>query len=196
MKRRGASFAAAYERFSALKSGMSAPDQSRVQQHFDAYRDVEGRLTRAPDLTNLACHSSDMPPSQLNLGDPLKLSDRMQLMVDQAVLALACDVSRVLTLSWTFAATNQIFSFLPGFDTPTGSDGSPSPDGHHPAVTTRTTAPMIHRPPVIARRTRSSVASSVGTRNACRRSSLRWVMCVSPMVRRCSTTRWWSSSTS
>ncbi|PZR13174.1 MAG: hypothetical protein DI536_12850 [Archangium gephyra] len=129
MKRRGASFAAAYERFSALKGGMSSPDQTRLQQHFDAYRDVETRLTRAPDLTNLACHSPDAPPSMMNLGDPLKLPDRMQLMMDQAVLALACDVTRVMTLSWTFAATNQVFSFLPGFNSGTGGL---SPDGHHP----------------------------------------------------------------
>ncbi|MGV3624446.1 MAG: DUF1552 domain-containing protein [Archangium sp.] len=130
MKRRGASFAAAYERFGALKSRMTSPDQARLQQHFDAYRDVEARLTQAPDLTNLACHSPGAPPSMMNLGDPLTLPQRMQMMMDQTVLALACDVTRVATLTWTFAATNQVFSFLPGFNDGTG--GGLSPDGHHP----------------------------------------------------------------
>lgn len=132
MNRRRSSFAAAYSRFEELKGHLHAPDRARLQQHLDAYRDVEARLTQAPDLTNLACHSPDRPDANLNLGDPLSFPQRMQLMMDQAVLALACDVTRVVTLSWTFAATNQIFSFLPGFTAPVNPDGSPSPDGHHP----------------------------------------------------------------
>jgi hypothetical protein len=132
MNRRRSSFAAAYSRFEDLKGHLRTPDRARLQQHLDAYRDVEARLTQAPDLTNLACHSPDRPDANLNLGDPLSFPQRMQLMMDQAVLALACDVTRVITLSWTFAATNQIFSFLPGFTAPVNPDGSPSPDGHHP----------------------------------------------------------------
>lgn len=132
MNRRKSSFAASYARFTELKGRLQTPDASRLQQHLDAYRDVEARLTEAPDLTNLACHSPDAPAANLRLNDPLELPARMQLMMDQTVLALACDVTRVVTLSWTFSATNQIFSFLPGFTAPVAADGSPSPDGHHP----------------------------------------------------------------
>lgn len=131
MARRAASFSVAYERFGALKGGMATPDQKRLQQHFDAYRDVELRLTQAPNVNNLACHAP-ADPGNLNLGDALTLPARMQLMMDQLVLAMACDLTRVSTITWTFAATNQIFSFLPGFDAPLGVGGAPSPDGHHP----------------------------------------------------------------
>ncbi|MFT3712994.1 MAG: DUF1552 domain-containing protein [Archangium sp.] len=131
MARRSAAFSTAYERFTALKSGMASPDQKRLQQHFDAYRDVQLRLTQAP-VVNMSCHAPAAPASNLNLGDALTLPARMQLMMDQAVLGLACDLTRVMTITWTFAATNQIFSFLPGFDAPLGPGGAPSPDGHHP----------------------------------------------------------------
>ncbi len=132
MNRRRSSFEASYTRFEELKGHLGTPDRARLQQHLDAYRDVQARLTQAPDLTNLACHSPDAPAANLNLGDPLKFPERVKLMMDQTVLALACDVTRVATLSWTFPATNQIFSFLPGFTAPLGAGGSPSPDGHHP----------------------------------------------------------------
>jgi Protein of unknown function (DUF1552) len=132
MRRRKSSFEAAYARFKDLKSTLPAGHQLALQQHLDAYREVETRLTQAPGSTSAACHSPDAPPANLNLADPLKLPDQLQLMMDQTVLALACDVSRVFTLSWTYAATNQIFSFLPGFTAPIGPGGAPSPDGHHP----------------------------------------------------------------
>jgi hypothetical protein len=132
MARRAAAFSGAVERFTALKSGMATPDARRLQQHFDAYRDVQLRLTQAPSVNSLECHAPDAPPANLNLSDALTLPQRMQLMMDQAVLGLACDLTRVMTISWTFAATNQIFSFLPGFDAPLGPGGAPSPDGHHP----------------------------------------------------------------
>jgi hypothetical protein len=132
MNRRKSSFEAAYARYRELEGHLRTPDRTRLRQHLDAYRDVEARLTQAPDLTNLACHSPDEPAANLNLGDPLTYPARMQLMTDQAVLALACDVTRVVTLAWTFSATNQVFSFLPGFTAPVNPDGSPSPDGHHP----------------------------------------------------------------
>lgn len=132
MSRRKASFEAAYARFGALKSSMTSPDQQRLQQHFDAYKNVETRLTQAPNLSNLECHSPTAPASNLNLDDPFTFPQRVQTMIEQMTLALACDVTRVMTVSWTTAATNQVFSFLPGFSTSSGAGGAPAPDGHHP----------------------------------------------------------------
>jgi hypothetical protein len=130
MKRREAVFEASYARYQSLKPGLVGPDQQRLQQHFDAYKEIQDRLTKLPSSGGNNCHSPDAPPAILNINDPATLPVRGKMMMDQTVLAMACDVSRVFNLSWTFAATNQIFSFLPGFDTPHGS--GVSPDGHHP----------------------------------------------------------------
>ncbi|MBL8957552.1 MAG: DUF1552 domain-containing protein [Myxococcaceae bacterium] len=132
MKRRGRAMELAYARFQGLESGLAAPDRTRMQQHFDAYRDIEQRLTELPMVTSSACRSPMAPASNLNINDPLTLPARGKLMMDQAVLAMACDVSRVFTLSWTHSATNHVFSFLPGFTTMPGPNNEPSPDGHHP----------------------------------------------------------------
>ncbi|MBL9039291.1 MAG: DUF1552 domain-containing protein [Archangium sp.] len=132
MNRRAAVFEAAYGRFDAIKSGLATPDRERLAQHFDAYKSIFDRLTQLPPAPTASCHSPDAPPSVLNLNDPLQLPVRGKLMIDQMVLALACNVSRVINFSFTFAATNQVFSFLPGFTAPAGPQGQISPDGHHP----------------------------------------------------------------
>lgn len=130
MSRRRASFEVAWQRFSALKGGLHPVDAQRLQQHLEAYQAVEARLTQAPDLTNLACHSPDQP-APINGNDPLAYPSRVGTMIEQLTLALACDVTRVVTMSWTFAATNQSFGFLPGFTSSTDA-GTPTSDLHHP----------------------------------------------------------------
>lgn len=132
MRRRKSAFDAAYGRFQELQGRLTTPDRTRLERHLDAYRDVEARLTTPPMVSAPSCHAPATPPSQLNLNDPLRLPDLVSMMMDQTVLALACDLTRVVTLSWTFAASNQIYSFLPGFTAPIGPSGEPSPDGHHP----------------------------------------------------------------
>jgi hypothetical protein len=130
--RRKSALDVAFARFRELEGGLTSVDRTRARQHFEAYRDVEARLTTPPMVTSPACRAPMTPPAQLNLDDPLRLPDFVSMMVDQTVLALACDVTRVATLSWTFAASNQVYSFLPGFTAPIGPNGEPSADGHHP----------------------------------------------------------------
>lgn len=129
MRLRSAVFESSYARFRALEPSLQAPDRARLNQHFDAYKHIQDRLTRLPPAAGNQCHSPDAPAANLNLHDPLGLPARGRLMMDQMVLALACNVTPVITMSWTFAATNQVFSFLPGFG---NSPFGPLPDGHHP----------------------------------------------------------------
>ncbi len=131
MARRSAVFDAAYARYTGIKSNLSTPDQTRLEQHFEAYRDIRSRLTTPPMVSSPACRSPG-EPSLVNLNDAMTLPVRAKSMIDQMVLALACDVTRVITWTWTYAATNLVYSFLPGFTAPLGAGGSPSPDGHHP----------------------------------------------------------------
>ncbi len=132
MKRREAVFEAAYAQYQQLKPSLVSPDQARLQQHFDAYKEIQDRLTQLPGAGGSNCHSPAKPPAVLNLNDPMTMPQRGKMMLDQTVLAMACDVSRVFNLSWTFAATNQVFSFLPGFANPDPTNYVPVPDGHHP----------------------------------------------------------------
>lgn len=130
MRRRSAVFEHAYARFRAIDGSLNVPDKQRLAQHFDAFKEIHDRLTTLPPVS-AQCHSPARPPTVMNLNDPIALPTRGKLMMDQMVLALACNVSQVFNMSWTFAATNQVFSFLPGFGLPDPT-GMVSPDGHHP----------------------------------------------------------------
>lgn len=96
------------DRVTALQSKLGREDRERLDQHLSGIRDLELRLTRLqagpPDLA--ACARPAGPTSTEKLADPF-LNHRA--LADMMVMALACDQTRVLTMSFMTPVSNYLF---------------------------------------------------------------------------------------
>lgn len=103
-----------------LKGRLGVADQQRLEAHTDAVRDLEQRLARLqedpPDLA--ACTAPGAPPESIpDIDGRPQLSVRNRAFCDLMAMALACDLTRVFTLSQHRAISNVLY---PGRS-----------DGHH-----------------------------------------------------------------
>lgn len=93
-----------------LAGSLSGADKIRLEQHFDEIRQIEKRLVTAPVASTGAAGSCTLPASPGN--DPATGSDvfggwssetiRGDLMTDMIAMALACDLTRAVSLQLTF----------------------------------------------------------------------------------------------
>src|SRR5262249_49681835 len=74
-----------------LQKRLGATDRARLQAHLDSLTELEKRLTM-----KAACNSGVLMPGATN-DDTQKLPDMMREMIDVLVLALSCDLTRVVT---------------------------------------------------------------------------------------------------
>ena len=99
--------------YSSLSKRLGTDDRKRIDQHFNAIREIETRLDLAVPGAG-ACAKPAQPPTYDSLdaigdaGYPLM----GKLMMDLMVTALSCDRTRVITLLWEHAAENQRFPFI------------------------------------------------------------------------------------
>lgn len=93
----------------ALSNRSSSADKLKIEAHLDAVREVEKRN----DLGVSACEA----PTSVTDIDP-EANDNFpavsRQMLDQLVLSLACDLTRVASLQWSRAAGQVDFNWLPG----------------------------------------------------------------------------------
>ena len=107
---------AVMEQTADLESRVGTADKARLDQHLSGIRDLETRLRRMEeDPPNLAsCERPDLPGDDPSFTD---LLEQGRVMADLAVMALACDQTRVLSFTLTGPVDNFVY---PGID-----------DGHH-----------------------------------------------------------------
>jgi hypothetical protein len=79
-----------------LQGSLGTPDRQRVDQYFDAIRQVELRLQRV-EKQNAESPTLEAGVSR-PLGAPEKFEDHIRLMMDLEVLAFQSDITRVTTL--------------------------------------------------------------------------------------------------
>lgn len=82
-----------------LRSRLGATDLARLDQHFEAVRDLELRIARLQeDPPNLAaCVRPDAPDDIADIDGRPQMSARSRVITDLVTMAFACDVTRVLT---------------------------------------------------------------------------------------------------
>lgn len=99
--------------YGSLAKRLGTDDRKRIDQHFNAIREIETRLETAMPSAG-SCTKPAQPPTYASLeamgdaGYPLM----GKLMMDLMVTALSCDRTRVITLLWEHAAENQRFPFI------------------------------------------------------------------------------------
>jgi hypothetical protein len=80
--------------YEALAPQLGAEDRARVERHATAIREIEQRLQ-----TTGGC-SPAVLEAGVDLGDPAQMDAAGALHLDVLVAALACDLTRVVTLTW------------------------------------------------------------------------------------------------
>lgn len=95
----------------SLKRRLGSKDKQRLDQHFDAVRDLELRIARLQeDPPNLAACARPMAPAALpDIDGRPQLSARARVMSDLITMAFACDLTRVLSFWYSAPVSNALF---------------------------------------------------------------------------------------
>ena len=80
------------DKLADLKRQLGPTDQSKVDQYSDAIRDVERRIQRAEEQSDLELPTMDQPQ-----GAPPLFEDHLELMLDLQLLAFQADLTRVIS---------------------------------------------------------------------------------------------------
>ena len=93
--------------FDALQAQVGAEDALRLEAHGDFVRDLELRLQ-----DNIAPTDCQVPPpvGLSNPYDPAAFGLVGSVQMDLLTAALACDLTRVATVQWSFAGSEHVFS--------------------------------------------------------------------------------------
>jgi hypothetical protein len=80
------------EKLTALKRDLGPQDQTKVNEYTDAVRDVERRIQRAEEQSNV-----ELPDLEQPQGVPPVFEDHLTLMLDLQLLAFQSDLTRVIS---------------------------------------------------------------------------------------------------
>lgn len=90
---------------------VGAEDRQKLEAHLTSMRDVEQRLTQSQATPGAAvCSPPTMQP--VDLSDDNQYPEAGRLQMDLAAAALACDMTRVITMQWSYAESEHLFQFL------------------------------------------------------------------------------------
>jgi hypothetical protein len=84
--------------YSDLQSRVSREDALRMEQHIEGIRDIERRLTSG--TLGASCVAPELG-SRIDIGDIDNMPAVGRMQMDMATMALACDLTRVVSLQWT-----------------------------------------------------------------------------------------------
>ncbi|MEZ4256667.1 MAG: DUF1552 domain-containing protein [Polyangiales bacterium] len=110
-----------------LRARLGQADREKLDAHLDAISAVEGQLTRPTVEFGGNCQPLDLGAEKAvydSKNYPAIGDLQMQLMA----LAFACDITRVSTLMWTYAASPIVYGWV---DAMNGAKSVPIKDGHH-----------------------------------------------------------------
>jgi len=80
------------EKLASIKSDLGAGDRTKVDEYIEAVRDVERRIQKAEEQSDVALPAVEQPQ-----GAPPVFEDHLALMLDLQLLALQSDLTRVMT---------------------------------------------------------------------------------------------------
>ncbi len=99
----------------AVRRQVGAEDHARLEAHLESVREIERRLTTPTAPVTTAGGAACAPPMvgpRLDVAATENLPAVGKLQMDLLAAALACDLTRVATLQWTHAESNQSFPWL------------------------------------------------------------------------------------
>jgi hypothetical protein len=103
------------EELTAVRGKVGADDRTRLDAHLTAVRDIEMRLAApVPPMPTTPTGTCTAPAvgARIDVKAAANMPAIGKLQMDLATAALACDLTRVVTLQWTHAESNQTFPWL------------------------------------------------------------------------------------
>jgi len=95
---------------SDLRARLGDPEKSKLDAHLDSLHDL-ARSLEATGVGGPGCALLDEPPA-VDLFDHANIPQIGKLQMDLLVMALACNMTRVASLQWTFTRNPHVFSWL------------------------------------------------------------------------------------
>src|SRR5690606_19684981 len=99
-----------------LQTRLGAEDRIKVDAHMTAVRTIEERLSAslADGGAVMEGGSCSVPPEpgSINILDDATMEETVQLQMDLAAAALACDQTRIITIQWNYAESEHLFPWL------------------------------------------------------------------------------------
>jgi hypothetical protein len=97
----------------AVRGRVGAEDRLKLDAHLQAVQDIGRRLaTPAPGAGGGAACAGPTVGARMDVAAPANMPAIGKLQMDIAATALACDLTRIVTLQWTYAESNQTFPWL------------------------------------------------------------------------------------
>ncbi len=90
-----------------LRGELGGADRTKLEEYFDAVREVELRIDRVVDST---CDTAAL--REVLVHEPVDALEHLSLMNELIVLALRCDATRAITFMLGNSASNRSFPFL------------------------------------------------------------------------------------
>lgn len=105
----------AHGRFEALRPRLGREDRLRLDAHRESLSELQGRLLAAPEPgpSRAACRAPEMAGLPSNGWDEYdNMPQTGELQMDLLAMAFACDLTRVASLQWNWAASNARFPWV------------------------------------------------------------------------------------
>jgi hypothetical protein len=116
------------KQYASLAPKLGADDRKKLEQHLDAVRDMEKRLDKPSAQLGGSCQLPDMGGDPIDVKDPNNFPIVGKHFMDMVAMALACDITRVITLQWSASTNNRPYPWLMYDD---GSGAKPITDDEH-----------------------------------------------------------------
>lgn len=92
---------------------VGAADRQKLDAHLTAMREIETRLVGAASNGTASTEGCAAPTmGTVNLSNDDEYVQAGQLQMDLAAAALACDLTRVVTLQWSYSESEHLFQWL------------------------------------------------------------------------------------
>jgi hypothetical protein len=100
------------EEITTVRRRVGTEDRLKLDAHLTSVQDIARRLaTPVPGGGNAACVGPTVG-ARMDVAAPANMPAIGKLQMDIAASALACDLTRIVTLQWTYAESNQTFPWL------------------------------------------------------------------------------------
>lgn len=102
------------EEISAVRGRVGTEDRSKLDAHLQAVQDIAKRLAPTAPMAGAGGTACVGPTvgARMDVRAAANMPAVGKLQMDIAASALACDLTRVVTLQWTYAESNQTFPWL------------------------------------------------------------------------------------
>jgi hypothetical protein len=115
----------------SLSATLGASDRQKLEQHLTHVRSIERRLVDE-SAVGPSCEPATLQAQLATEKDPLKndnYPEMVRLQTDIAILALGCDLTRVLSLQYSYSVSGRIFNWL-GYTPPKDIRGATDHHDH------------------------------------------------------------------